>query len=435
MKDNKSGKKKGINRRGAFREATKGIARWGFGAAFMFHTNTLALYGANNQIHSQDPSKQRIAFKNRFGIPLEGWSSDIEDNLPNIIAISNILERELQLGNLKSEKGSDLHSVRIVDPNYCKKNWFDQVEYLRSHECVDAHFTRPINIPFLGRVFGDISLKMSQKSKGATKASKNDDIFKLINGSKYLFEALNHEIHHPYIDKVSRENPEFGKQWDKLFNLLRKDESKNLNQYKLAEIGFISNYAATVNRDEDMAELFAKVKGDHQILMNIDLSDKRYKTLRKKIELAIEYELVPKEFTNFIRLHRQASRYTQRPPQNQDLENFLSESEYFMSANPESIYLTDLYNDRIGLLRELSRNDNSRNVHNRLFDEHCTALSAPYKNTGYYYILHSLGQITREPNTKEQIVDAQETYRQRFLSGDVLLPSDGVNDKLKSLAI
>ncbi|MFC1698228.1 hypothetical protein ACFL1H_07855 [Nanoarchaeota archaeon] len=127
-------------------------------------TNQLVNY-ANDFYHQLYPSDTRKEFKDKYGITLNGWSSDIEMKKSNLTRIAQVLDREI------AQKDFKITSIRVFNNNYLKQN-FDEI-------ILDA-----------GGIYSPISNSISLRES-------------------MTYGTLTHEIKHDKIYEVIRKYPEF----------------------------------------------------------------------------------------------------------------------------------------------------------------------------------------------------------------------------------
>ena len=295
---------------------------------FVFHVGTQSYKIGHDIQHDIQPSPIRQEFEQKTGISINGWKEDVEGNPQRLSTISKIIERE------QHELPFMLNSIDIESENYLKRGIFGQAGTFFNYGGVYNSFTNIIAIKnYAGTV--DPSL-------------------------------IHHEIKHAKEHQISKNNPEFKKQWkaltydsqgESLYLSLSEqlcnriiglqsvvDKNKTRNDSANRDFGFITSYART-NFYEDVAEIgtFAE---------DMPVSDYRYDVLYEqrnprilaKVKLAEEYGIVPKGFLDYVWLRNledsmvKIGNYPSWGLIPDATVDYLMESERFLEHYPDSVY-------------------------------------------------------------------------------------------------
>jgi hypothetical protein len=393
-------------------------------AVLGLHIGTAGINLANNYHHEKKPSSLRTEFKQEFGLPIRGWSDSIEKDAQAVAIISEVMQRE------QLERPFTLNSIRIEPSGYLKKGPLEQLySLIKSHSA----------FYMLDRV--------------------------TVNYSSSKWNDVTHEIKHDKTFEVLKQHPELKKKWKELAkdehgkslylneieqvilgvplldNLIDKEKKNSTLNEKL---GFVSSYART-NYLEDIAELgeMAQV----QLGVNYELYNWLYgpdanPIIKAKFELAQQYGLISKEFTEYIGIYRQ---YTDAWGGNGSLdttkaEPFMKASADFLAKHPNHIYEGILRLSRGSVMKTKASYNSFSNPKEanwqEVIAEYKKGLVVPFKDVMTYGgILRELEEVYRynlDDNAKADIyAKAEKMHSGKFSSGDVKLARIGVNDFLK----
>ncbi|HLC86686.1 MAG TPA: hypothetical protein VJH65_00200 [Candidatus Nanoarchaeia archaeon] len=383
----------------------------------------LLLYGGgqmsylyNNLYHFFNPSPTRTVFERQFGFSLKGWDDDIEENKRNISIISDVVKKE------KKSRDFELDSIRIKDSSYLKQPIWDHLY--------------GIFIPSSGYYISD----------------------KIVLNDLLQRDTIHHEIKHAKAFNILKEHPEFLMKWEALaldekgeslyltnteqiFYLVRglrsfinKEKQVSSENKKL---GFVSNYART-NVYEDIAELSELAETCPQEFRNWLFGDEKQKNeiIAKKVALAQEYNLIPKRFTEHIKLEKifldnfSGHNYINLKKSKQ----FMKASEDFLKENPESVYEAQIRLNLAYVAHQRAYEIGYRLGIEDTIKEYKAVLTSGYKDrVAYSTALEKLAKVYMELGKKETsdiFKNAHKEYEKRFNEGEVMLPENGVNDFL-----
>ncbi len=384
----------------------------------LFHGTTQLAYLGNDIYNSLAPSQQRQEFKQEFGFPVKGWKKDVENGKENLSTIADVIEKE------RKEMNFELDSVRVRGKGYIKQNFIDQIDAI---------------------IFNPVSGYYSEN--GISKTIVLDNYVK--------GDTLHHEIKHAKTFCIAEKHPEFLEKWQALAtdengkslyltgreqacsrlrglgSLINKEKQISFKNEKL---GFISNYART-NVWEDIAELCAEAETDSCKLAKLLYSDEKNPKIIAKVNLAQEYGIIPKEFSEYLRVKDlfQKSWLDEFSYDTEKLEVFLRESEQFIKKYPSAIYECEIRTDRGFAIRN-KRAKSEKEGARKAIHEYKLSLNSHYKDAvSYIGAMNGLARCYQTlGNRKKASVckDAEAEYWKRFKSGDIKLTIKGVNDFL-----
>jgi hypothetical protein len=410
----------------------------GIGIAAITVGSTYIPYLINNVNNNIKPSQQRQSFETRYGVELEGWKRDLEDDKRTIANIANVFEKEMLQKPFKVNKiimRSDKLHLRTLDDAAS--------DYLFPH----AGYAMP--------VINNI----------------------LIEPRSY--DVLHHEIKHIKTYEMLKNHPEFRIEWEKLTtgpdgNSYYMGHSKEaLSRFRftsdwinrksadeLLHLGFVSEYAAT-NFLEDVAETGEfiedgntyRIQGIRQLIKN--------GVIDAKIKLLEKYELIPREFSEYARLDVMYSRtISGGGPGSWSIDlpkvfDFMQESNDFLQKHKGSVYEEKIRLNRAfamqraalswkpdklpkGDLQSMPEYWHYAVTLNDAIDEHLQVLETNYHEYGYVSSmdqLRDLYYLTGQRDKFDVMVEAHFRYMERIQDGTIGLPSIGVNDFLKEKGI
>ncbi|MBI5803912.1 hypothetical protein HY450_01575 [Candidatus Pacearchaeota archaeon] len=368
------------------------------------------------------PSKEREAFRQEFGFPIRGWESDIvgEDKR----GFSNFVQ---VVHKERMEKPFDITSLTIEPKEFYKKSGFQQILQTFSSGYSGNYFLDKIGV--VG--------KIEPLTSTAT---------------------LHHECKHAKTSEILREHPEFRERWEELAKdkngkslyytnfeyvcsrfagLDTLVEAKKKNNEEDDKEGFVSNYART-SFAEDVAELGEEAEVNPWRFYHWLFGDSANPTIKGKVELAQEFGIIPREFSEFVRLQRIMSQDINYGPETYTVnankaKKFMEESEVFLSKNVKSIYEGEVRVDRGYIMMKCLGENHYTNE--EVAEEYKKVLTSEFKSFEYANALSNLAEVysyQREEEKAKIYYEARAEYFKRFYAGDVALARVGVNDFLES---
>ncbi|HLC66183.1 MAG TPA: hypothetical protein VJK52_00930 [Candidatus Nanoarchaeia archaeon] len=389
------------------RKSTKSIIRKSLEklaiGAVLLHASTQVAYWANDAYHAVRPSEVRASFKNEFGVPLRGWSADIEERRDVIDSIRGVLRIE------QSEGPLHITAVRIESDKYLKKSLFEQIAGTFGTGYSGCFF----------RPTGGIILKPSANP-----------------------ETVHHEIKHAKAYALLRTRPEFHVRWRSLTeSIAGKDgydslawricaRTKGLQyllrpQVRIREIppslvwaegyeidGFVSDYART-NIHEDIAELGEQAEWLKLSLRYPDIG-RQSPAITDKFSLAEEYGLIPPGFSKFKEI-QDIYFCMFDGPRGQLLRanavEFLTASEEFLALYPKTRYEGELLAAQGMVLQQLASGDNERQMLESAVARFETALHLPDHDNNLLAIVDRLAVCHKALGNQEKASEYLNVYR------------------------
>ncbi len=314
--------------------ALGGLMLWS--AANMGFNNTLQTY------YSLKPDQTRESYKQRYGHSISGYEPYLGKDRWEVPNIVSIIERE------SLEGGLNLKSLRYEPSNFLKKNLLEQLSFI-----------------FTGGYEGYAIGSHITLTEDAS------------------YETVTHELKHNKTYQVLKQHPEFKERWERI----AQDSTGKTGyvpwvKYGLSNLrlvgnlfcnskgasfkdGYVSGYART-NFYEDVAELATEIE-DHRIMgwfqfeffsFVMDSSDSNSK-LRAKMDLLIEYGLVPPETFEFYQIKQTFwDGIEMRSVSREKGERFLKESEEFLEKHPRSTFAQTVHSGRAWVISELLIGEN-----------------------------------------------------------------------------
>lgn len=380
-------------------------------AIILFHILTQAGYWTNQVYHQQNPSLLRRQFEQLYGVKLRGWKSSIEEKGSLMSNFAEVLDAEYHIRPFR------MGPLTMEANDYWKKDFVDQMATIFTSGHSGYY------VPHLSRI------NINQGERRYT---------------------LIHEIKHHMTYDALQKNPEFREEWEKLsrdqkgnsyyMNFAEQTASRfrgtNLlvrRRPNFIERGFVSEYAQT-NFFEDVAELCETMQDSANLREKYEwlFGKTPNQRIRKKIELAIKYGLLPPEIVERIRLTVLSLDAANPYEATQEkIDNYLSESALFLRQFPKSIYVGEMHANRGNFF-------STRNMKSEAEKEYFACLEARHKDiTSYLSALNGLLEIYRDVPEKKAIFDRayNQEYWRRFRAGDPLLPKIGINDWLEQQGI
>jgi len=396
-------------------------------AVVLFHEATwLNYYLSNNFFNYSFPSQERLLFERAYGTSLEAWRSDIEQNPHTLTVLSEVLEKEQQ------EHSFPLEEIVLVSKNYLKQSFPQQFNTVID-DAVGTYFKKRISL----------------------RLSVCDEKFYLETNDHPLKTILQHEVKHAKTFAIT--DIKFYARWKALcrnqekHSLYTDDATPEVNWRDIpfeqsVQLGFVSSYARK-NVYEDIAEtgefaeniLTSREDGSYPglELMIEWLYTRKSPVIAGKIALAQEYNIIPKEFSEFVwvqKLYHDAKAHDSYIDTSK-VTSFLEQSERFLQKHPNSVYNIYVHNARGGVFAAQGIRDNEKASFRIALEEWNKGLLSPYKDIDEYRdILHNMQGCYRwrmnEPCIASVYTDAIKEFEHRYLTGDVFLAKRGVNDLL-----
>ncbi len=380
------------------------------------HLATQTRHGIEEAYNSMYPSPQRVAFEERFDVPIHGSRSNLEGNDKYFFMIADVLARERAIGDIP------LDEITIRDSNYLNLGLLDQWRRL---------------------IFRPISGKYC------------DDRITLLDNVSH--QTVHHELAHARMFDILEDHPELLKRWSAIAvdengeTQYMDPRSRFMRRFRvLASFvseepraehdGFVSNYART-NILEDIAELCAEAAMSPQFVTGQILSDNPDERLARKVALAQEYGLIPPEFMEFAGLER----YYQSCflgasmlfDQNKSLQ-YLEFSREFLSLNPDSVYASEVLVNRALFMynRALSRHlpCTVADAINEYYAALDTAYASPMMCLVVLDRLHDIFAY-HDPEHADAFRLAYDEYARRMEAGDVTLTGQSTMGILRDYGV
>ncbi|QQR92245.1 MAG: hypothetical protein IPJ89_03745 [Candidatus Iainarchaeum archaeon] len=387
----------------------------------LFHAITNALYFGNYAFNKLYPSEIRREFARTHGIELQGWRSDIEQDLEMIPVISEAVQRERVQGDFS------LGWFKIESDAYWKKHFVDQA----SQWLFKGHS-------------GYAMLNHISAKKGSGR-------------SWMLRELIHHEIKHIKAYAIAEKHPEFESEWKKIstdekgnsiylstaenakywLKLINSDEVRaKLEQTECLRLGFITPYARTHLR-EDIAELGEATEEPSRwpFFHGVLNGETSYPRIAAKIRLAQRYGLIPPEFSEMVRLDDYSRSLTRAYHGSNEpkysYSDFMRDSQRFLQRYPMTVYEEKIRSERAWFMAQNTTTESGLQAALREYEK---VLRCRSKSTTYVSTLKEMGEIyTRLDDfaTTRLFRQAEEEYWRRFSAGDPRLAVRGVNDFLE----
>lgn len=237
-------------------------------------------------------------------------------------------------------------------------------------------------------------------------------IFDKIDLFTGYMDIITHEITHAKEDSLSDKHPEFAAQWlelsndssgNSLYNTFWSYLSRRLmiiNKFnvdtsdydemtkKNLDLGFISNYART-NMSEDIAELCEEILHNPIRVYN----SRSNEVLMKKVKLAENYGIIPKEFTEYMKIvyedfdSKQRYKYVMMSSERKahDFAIYsINNLEEFITKHPQSIYVPEARVNKV-VWYEYMNYHAGENTLEQIKEECLKILKSDYKPSEYYY--------------------------------------------------
>ena len=361
---------------------------------------------------------QRAVFEREFDFSIQGFPKDVEQNEGKVSRIANVVYKE------KLEKPFDLSAIRISSKNYLEKSWFGQLEHI---VVSGGEAYSGINYPFVGRIY--------------------------INNDSVYSSTIHHEIKHAKTDELIFSNPEFEERWRAL-TVDQEGESlylgypswvlpkvrvvgkffprKEVRDYE--KNGFVSPYAA-LGFYEDVAETCEEAEASSDKFAKWLYAEKNEKIIAK-IDLAQEYQLIPKEFSEYVAVRKSFKEKDlleeKIEVKKEELEDkvgvLLEESAAFLAEHPDSVYEINLRKRRGRLLEKEENYEDA-------IREYKLGLIAKFKDhDDYPDLLSDIADCHKKLGNSEKVslyLRAKEKYDQGWKANDVHIAVHGVNDFLR----
>lgn len=402
-------------------------------AAITYAAATQAAYTWNDVKNYLHPSALRVAFKDEFGFPIKGFYGDIEAKPEDIMHMADVFYSEMKA------KPFNLRYVRVEPDSALRNDPLTQIIRL-----ITAGYSGYAE-PFTDTV--------------AVRASASRDVHR-------------HEIKHAKTFEMLEQHSEFREEWKKLAvdkdgNSLYLNAAENVfywlkglnklvskektqNSAENEKLGFVSDYART-NFYEDAAEV-AEAAGDEMYFAG------RFKAwlyadpnpvIKAKVQLAEKYGMIPKEFSEYVRLATQEDDiFPERFSfDHKKAGEFLKATEEFFGRHKNSLYEGNLRRVRAVIFRKFSQSYNMDEEENRKkeSEEYYKVLSLPQKGGEYTLALLNLEERYKSmwtlSNQREYLElseiygHAHEEYYRRFKTGDISVLRTGVDDFLRANGI
>ncbi len=346
-------------------------------------------------------STLRSDFETEFGIPLHGYHDEIEGDPKRVSTLASVLARE---GDTRSKA---IESIRI--------------------ESSDSSLVTPEWAKL------EKNMKTTFSSTGARLLGFYDEGKVHVSATSDKCTAL-HEVKHPRIDEIILAHPDFKTRWQALSN---DQDGKSLYVGKMWDslpparnLGFLTRYSRR-NIIEDMTKIAEKVN------CGFDLSFTELNGLTKikaKIELAQEYGAIDSDFLEYLELKEMYASTFMPDGSFKDspgVQLYLDKSATFLSAHPDSNYLSEIYYWRANLLWE--RGD-TFDVPAAIEEAHA-GLEVQFKEgVSYLDSLDLLRRISDSEGDSSQadiLGQAIDLYWAREQQGNVHLATIGVTDYLQ----
>mgnify|MGYP005623720569 CR=1 FL=1 len=395
---------------------------WGSSLGLAFYLGSQTPNFVTDQYLARFPSEERKEFEEfTGGTKLFGKTEDVEGQKRGLFFTAEVIYKE------QIVRDFELDAVRVYSDDFWKNPILEQLRSIKE-------------IQVGGMAWGD---KIGLYGFGKP--------------------TIHHEIKHVKTNDITKEDPDFLDKWAALATgedgnsmYMDKRESKNYfargergenirdNNWpkdKLEENGFISGYARK-NVLEDIAETCEQVEIASSLLssslwekriINPDTKNKRFIA---KIELAQEYSLIPKDFTEWVELKNfydglwgYNGYYGRNGIREEVIDSFIIKAEEFLEKNPDSYYEgTVLWHIGDTLLEKGWTDENKREAAIAF----TRSLSAKNKRD-YFYSLTALERIYYRDQKFEKaeiIREAITEYHKREDEGDYSIITNGVNDFL-----
>ena len=305
--------------------------KWGL---LLLHLGTSAAFYANNLAIKIAPPALQRKFQQAHGLHISGYRQDVE-KLLTAKGLSEVIERE------KAEMPFHVTNIQVSSYNYLRQSFSDQMMTL---------FLTPYSGLASPSTY-EIMMKPDATSANLTHEIKHIKTFQVLTSHPELrekWESLARDSNGDSLYYASNEREEVVSRIN-LIHVLGED--KNSNHEKNMKLGFVTNYARR-NFYEDVAELCERVEAYSScspetldsFLNNLN------PVIKKKIRLASEYGLLPKEFiayADIIRLFYKAENLKTHETEGMKATKiFLDQSNSFIAETPQSIYSINVRNLR-----------------------------------------------------------------------------------------
>lgn len=370
----------------------------------LLHLGTQAHYCANCIDNKVDPSKERYYLEEEFDILINGYREDVENSNGGLSAIAETLHKE------RLEKPFRVNSLEFIPESYFKKDILHQTVSLTSG-----------NSGY--QVAGFIGLKVN-----------------------YL-AGICHEIKHAKTDEILELHPEFKDRWisfavddngkslyiyesrlkSVLFRIKGLESSaipKDFPSEENTKLGFVSSYA---RRDyyEDIAELCETAEISPSSFYGWLYEDES-PGIKGKVQLAQEYGLIPKEFSEFVKLRHQYLEASK----DEEYQSFLKESEEFLKIYPKSVYTIILRNLRGRTIQQYLGSTIDNRIE-KAIQEFKLGLNAPFKDSyEYQTALDSISRLYSQIGFEEKAglyKEAELKYKEGYKNNNIQIVINGVN--------
>ena len=359
-------------------------------------------------------SSLRKEFKNKFGISLEGRISKIEDNPENIMILAFNVYRE----NLWRPFG--LSTIKFQSNYYLDR---PLTLFLHRPASFYLHTSGKVLLldgtgwSFMKTVAHEVKhARTFQTSSRLTKLLKDWDTLSRDENGVSLYWPL--DIYDRYMSFSRGSLPQ-----------RFCDDEKNLS------LGFISQYSRA-NAIEDIAELTAFLELYPSRVAD-PIFEHKNERMRRKVELAMEYGIIPKESLDFLCLDHLFMEWidANREEACTIEDTYFDKSTEFLTRYTNSIFADAVWTRRAEIFKGYQEKGSGREDIYLAIEEFRNALEAPYKSDYYVFALKNLADIyrniIRDKGTTEAFDLAVKEYYRRYQNADLSLPRLGVNDFLE----
>ncbi|MGV8087186.1 MAG: hypothetical protein ACP5N1_06155 [Candidatus Woesearchaeota archaeon] len=411
--------KKGLNKlKNMFHHPVKTLAL----GVLLYHGISFGYNTINNVVDEIKTPKEFVEFEKNSGVKIRGYRG--QDVNTDLFAFLNVLHEE-QL------KPGELDKIILESPNYFNKGILGQLSQtiLTPYSAYYSPMTNNI-------VMNQNSASTLRHEIAHAKTFNNPRKKELLQEWSELAKDKNGNSY--YLNPVQ--------QAASRVRLLEKLVQQDSNY---SSLGFTSSYAMT-NVYEDIAEF---VSDASEFSYSIWDKSRNSPIFEKKLELAVKYELLPKETLEYFKLTdsfnkwcstqsdfdyiNQFATYDHYLKATDSLRNvFLVNSEQFLQDNYESRFCNEILNNRaVAYAKGYSSMGTTWSKQSER--ELKRALMLPNKGTEYMITVFRLEEIHKqlylEYGNKNPYTVASKLYlgRRDFL--DINLFTIGVNDKLVEL--
>ncbi len=394
-----------------------------FYSALILEATVQIIHTGNEIRQNLFPSEYQQETEEMFGFKIL--------NIPNNLDGHDLTNMTERIMIEKQEKDFELDKIRIIPAHYLEQSFLDHLGDI---------FTTGYDGYYANKVVG----------------LQHD----------FDPQTLTHELKHRKTFEVIAEHPEFLEKWKalavdedgnsiyktgfqqaatyiKILNNFAKEDP--LTTSESIELGFMSDYART-NVYEDIAvlcetaeEVRVGLSTDFGSMVRDD-STKGNILIKKKLELAQEYGLLPEEFSEYMVLKEdQRELYLGRMCiDGSKVPDYIEKIEDFLERYPESTYKADLTYDKCRFMRTIipfEEEEAAAYIDNIVSHLKEGLEISPKYWTGYGLLLTEMEKMYRhhlnDPERASIYEEAQVQYFKRREEGDLSVLKNGVNDFLR----